>query len=187
MARLLLVLHAPTPRTAELADAIEAGSHDDAIEGVEVVRRGPAEVDADAVLAADALVLLSPANFGYMSGLVKDLFDRTFLHVGGALSDDGSGAPSSGGRLPFGLCVHGRYDTEGGRPQHPVDRPGPAVDPGRRPARGPRRRHRGAPGAGVRAGCHPGRHDRSLRRRRRRGLRHCGRPSDLEASDHVGA
>ncbi len=112
MARLLIVRHAPTAHTRALADALVAGAHDDAIEGVEVVDLPPDEVGADDVNAADGIVVLSPANFGYMAGLVKDLFDRTFLDIGGALSDDGSGAAASG-RTPYALVVHGRYDTEG--------------------------------------------------------------------------
>lgn len=112
MARLLVVHHSPTANTRLLAASIVAGARDDAIEGVEVVDLPPDAVDADAVNGADGLVILSPANFGYMAGLVKDLFDRTFLDIGGALSDDGSGAAAQG-RKPYALCVHGRYDTEG--------------------------------------------------------------------------
>ena len=52
-----------------------------------------------------------------MSGALKHMFDSTFLQIGGALSDDGSaGDPADGGGTagrPFGLLVHGRYDTEG--------------------------------------------------------------------------
>ena len=74
------------------------------------------EVSSDDLLAADGYVLATPANFGYMSGALKHMFDSTFLHVGGALADDGSADESSGGGTsgrPFGLLVHGRYDTEG--------------------------------------------------------------------------
>jgi hypothetical protein len=111
---LLVVRHAPTANTCALGDAVVAGAHDDAIEGVDVRVLAPDATDADDITGADGIVLVLPANFGYMSGLVKDLFDRTFLHVGGALSDDGSaGGAAPQGRLPYALVVHGRYDTEG--------------------------------------------------------------------------
>lgn len=115
MARLLVVRHSPTANTRALADAVEAGARDDAIEGVDVQALSPDDVDAAIVNEADGVVVLTPANFGYMAGLVKDLFDRTFLEIGGALADDGSGSDASGGsgRTPWALVVHGRYDTEG--------------------------------------------------------------------------
>jgi hypothetical protein len=96
-----------------LTEGAVAGAHDDAIEGVDVVVRPALEATADDVVACDGIVLGTPANFGYMSGALKHFFDTTFLRIGGALADDGSGAPATGGRLPFGLYVHGRYDTTG--------------------------------------------------------------------------
>jgi multimeric flavodoxin WrbA len=60
-------------------------------------------------------VLGTTANFGYMSGALKHVFDTTFLQIGGALDPSGAAGESSGrtsGR-PFGLYVHGRYDTTG--------------------------------------------------------------------------
>ncbi len=92
-----------------------AGANDDAIEGVDVVVREALAATADDVLAADGIVLGCTANFGYMSGAMNHFFDSLFLEVGGALSDDGSaaGGTSPGGRVPFGVWVHGRYDTAG--------------------------------------------------------------------------
>jgi hypothetical protein len=72
------------------------------------------EARADDVLAADGFVLGTPANFGYMSGALKHFFDTIFLEAGGALTDDGSaGEGVEGPRRPYGLWVHGRYDTNG--------------------------------------------------------------------------
>ena len=113
MPSLLVVHHSPTPSVAALTDAVVAGASDDAVEGVEVVVRPALEASADDVLAADGLVLGTPANFGYMSGALKHFFDTIFLEAGGALSDDGSAAAAGGGKKPFGLWVHGRYDTTG--------------------------------------------------------------------------
>lgn len=120
MSRLLVIHHSPTKSLRSLTEAVVAGANDDEIEGVEVVvtdaldfARG--EADHQDLLDADGYVLGTTANFGYMSGALKHVFDSTFLQIGGALSDDGSGAESVGAttRRPFGLYVHGRYDTTG--------------------------------------------------------------------------
>ena len=113
MPRLLVVHHSPTPSVSERTDGVVAGASDDAIEGVEVVVRPALEARADDVLGADGYLLGTTANFGYMSGALKHFFDTIFLEAGGALSDDGSAGSSGGGRKPYGLWVHGRYDTTG--------------------------------------------------------------------------
>ena len=111
---MLLVHHSPTPAVQALTEAVLGGAHDDAIDGVEVVVREALLATADDVLGADAYLLGTTANFGYMSGALKHFFDSLFLEVGGSLSDDGSaGSASTGGRKPYGLYVHGRYDTTG--------------------------------------------------------------------------
>ena len=113
MARLLIVHHSPTPAVTALAEAVVAGAHDDAIQNVEVVVRPALEATAADVLAADGYLLGTTANFGYMSGALKHFFDSIFLEAGGALSDDGSAGTTPSGKKPFGLWVHGRYDTTG--------------------------------------------------------------------------
>ena len=80
---------------------------------MEVVVREALEATADDVLGADGYLLGTTANFGYMSGALKHFFDTIFLEAGGSLSDDGSASAASGGKKPFGLWVHGRYDTTG--------------------------------------------------------------------------
>jgi multimeric flavodoxin WrbA len=113
---LLIVHHSPTPSTRSLLDAVLAGAQDDAIDGVDLVARPALEASAEDVLAADGYLLGTTANFGYMSGALKHFFDTIFLEAGGALTDDGSaggGGASTGGKKPFGLWVHGRYDTTG--------------------------------------------------------------------------
>lgn len=111
--RLLVVHHSPTPTVRALTDAVVAGANDDEISGVEVVVVPALEAGAEDVLAADGYLLGTPANFGYMSGALKHFFDTIFLQAGGALADDGSAGSGTGGRKPYGLWVHGRYDTTG--------------------------------------------------------------------------
>lgn len=114
MPRLLVVHHSPTPSMTTLTDAVLAGAHDDDLAGLVVVDRPALETTAEDVLAADAVALGTPANFGYMSGALKHFFDSTFLQIGGALADDGGAGPGRGeGKVPYGLYVHGRYDVTG--------------------------------------------------------------------------
>ncbi|WP_127480599.1 flavodoxin family protein [Nocardioides pantholopis] len=113
MKRLLVVHHSPTPSVAALTEAVLAGTRDEAITDVEVVVRGALEARAADVLEADGYLLGTPANFGYMSGALKHFFDTIFLEAGGALADDGAASAAGGGRKPYGLWVHGRYDTTG--------------------------------------------------------------------------
>ncbi|GGU38221.1 flavodoxin family protein [Nocardioides albus] len=115
MPRLLVVHHSPTRSLQRLTDAVVSGAHDPEIEGVEVVVRPALEATAEDVLAADGYVLGTSANFGYMSGALKHFFDSTFLAVGGALDPSGAAGESEGdtAKRPYGLYVHGRYDTTG--------------------------------------------------------------------------
>ncbi|WP_166140647.1 flavodoxin family protein [Nocardioides ochotonae] len=113
MPRLLVVHHTPTASVQRLAEAVVAGTRDEAIEGVEVVVRPALAASAQDVVEADGYLLGTPANFGYMSGALKHFFDSTFHRAGGALGEDGSAAQVGTGRRPYGLWVHGRYDTTG--------------------------------------------------------------------------
>ncbi len=113
MPRLLIVHHSPTDTLRELTAAVVAGAGDDTIEGVEVVVRAALEANAADVLDADGYLFGTPANFGYMSGALKHFFDTMFLEAGGALSADGSAGASAGEKRPYGMWVHGRYDTTG--------------------------------------------------------------------------
>ena len=117
MRSLLVVHHSPTATLGSLTDAVLAGARHEDISGVEVVVRPALEASAEDVLGADGYLLVTPANFGYMSGALKHFFDSLFLHVGGSLADDGAAgggaAGGTGGRRPCGLAVHGRYDTTG--------------------------------------------------------------------------
>lgn len=116
MPRLLIVHHSPSRSMHAMTEAAVAGAGDPLIEGVEVVVRNALEAEASDVLAADGYVLGSAAHFGYMSGAMKYFFDRTFLEVGGQLDEHGAANEDPVGttaKRPFGLYVHGRYDTTG--------------------------------------------------------------------------
>ena len=78
MKTLLIVAHAPSANTYALRDAATAGARDPAISGVEVVVRNPFDADVPAVRSADAILLGTLENLGYMSGALKDFFDRIY-------------------------------------------------------------------------------------------------------------
>ena len=76
--RLLIVAHAPSPNTQRLRDAVIAGAGSPDIENVEVRARPPLQAGPDDVLAANAIILGTTENLGYMSGALKDFFDRIY-------------------------------------------------------------------------------------------------------------
>ncbi|NMH99854.1 flavodoxin family protein [Pseudonocardia acidicola] len=102
MARLLIVHHTPSPATQEMFDAVLRGATDPEITGVEVVRRAALAATVSDLLAADGVVLGTPANIGYMSGALKHFFDQVYYPT----LDSGRG-------LPYGLYVHGNLGVEG--------------------------------------------------------------------------
>jgi hypothetical protein len=77
--RLLIVAHAPSPNTERLRDALVAGARAPDIEGVEVTALSPFATTPAEVLAADAIILGTTENLGYMSGALKDFFDRCYV------------------------------------------------------------------------------------------------------------
>ncbi len=73
---LLIVAHAPSPRTQLLFDAVVAGAGDEP--AVTVVAKSPFDTGPDDVLSANAIILGTTENLGYMSGALKDFFDRCY-------------------------------------------------------------------------------------------------------------
>lgn len=71
---LLVVAHAPSPNTLRMLDAVLKGARHPDVEGVEVNFKPPLEAGPEDVLVADALILGTTENLGYMSGALKDFF-----------------------------------------------------------------------------------------------------------------
>lgn len=79
--QLLLVAHTPSDNTARLRDAVLRGASASAIENVSVRWVAPLEATPEDVLQADAIILGTTENLGYMSGALKDFFDRCYYPV----------------------------------------------------------------------------------------------------------
>src|SRR5262245_49827900 len=75
---LLIVAHIPSDNTRRLRDAVVRGASNPEISGVELRTLTPFETKPDDVLWADAIILGTTENLGYMSGALKDFFDRIY-------------------------------------------------------------------------------------------------------------
>lgn len=117
-------------RVAHMTDAVCEGANS---VGSEVELRYLPALDAgvEDLLWAQGLLIGTPEHFGYMSGAVKDFFDRTFYPVEGkteglpyaifvSAGNDGTGAVSSIERITLGykwkriadpLIVRGEIDA----------------------------------------------------------------------------
>lgn len=101
-ARLLVVHHTPSMAVREMLEAIVSGAGHPELADVEVVVEPALSATVSDLLAADAVVLVTPANIGYMSGALKHFFDTIYYPCMDATRG-----------LPWGLAVHGNTDTTG--------------------------------------------------------------------------
>ena len=76
--RLLIIAHAPSPNTQRLRDAVIEGAGQAEAVGVEIIAKSPFDTEPDDMLAAQAAILGTTENLGYMSGALKDFFDRCY-------------------------------------------------------------------------------------------------------------
>ena len=76
--RLLIIAHAPSPNTLAMRAAVEAGAQREDINDVAVLVKSPLEAGPDDVLNTHGVILGTTENLGYMSGALKDFFDRSY-------------------------------------------------------------------------------------------------------------
>jgi multimeric flavodoxin WrbA len=76
--RLLVIAHAPSANTQRLLGAVLAGARSPEVDGVEVAQIPPLQAGPEDLLKADAVILGTTENLGYMSGALKDFFDRSY-------------------------------------------------------------------------------------------------------------
>ncbi len=75
---LLIVGHAPSPNTQAMRDKVEQGARSPDIVGVEIITLSPFDTQPGHVIDCDGLILGTTENLGYMSGALKDFFDRIY-------------------------------------------------------------------------------------------------------------
>ncbi|MBA8949526.1 flavodoxin family protein [Actinomadura namibiensis] len=102
MKRLLIVHHTPSPALQAMYEAVRSGAGTDEVGGVEVVSRPALTASAVDALEADAYLLGTPVNLGYLSGALKHFFDQVYYPC---LEETA--------RRPFGAYLHGNNDATG--------------------------------------------------------------------------
>ena len=102
--KLTLIAHAPSPNTVRLKDAVLAGSKHPEVKRVETRWIPPLQTKPDDVLQSDAIILGTTENLGYMSGALKDFFDRCYYPV-----------IEKTEALPFGFFIRAGLDGTGTR------------------------------------------------------------------------
>ena len=111
MKPLVIIANTPSANTLMLRTAVTLGTTETEIETIVLT---PFEAHAEHVLNAGALILGSTENFGYMSGAMKDFFERIYYpcleHTQGLpialyikAGNDGTGALQSMERIITGL------------------------------------------------------------------------------------
>ena len=112
MKHLLIAYHSKDGSTGKMFERVLKGAQHPDIE-IEVRAKLARETVAEDMVWADGIIFGTPENFGYMSGAMKDLFDRTFYPLEGQLEgmpiaifisagNDGTGALTSIRRIGNG-------------------------------------------------------------------------------------
>jgi len=92
----------PSPNTGRLRDAVLRGARHEDIDNVELRALTPFEAGPDDLLWAQAVILGTTENLGYMSGAMKDFFDRSYYPC----LDRTQG-------LPYALYIRAGHDGTG--------------------------------------------------------------------------
>jgi multimeric flavodoxin WrbA len=81
MTKILIVYHSQGGNTQKMAEAVAEGAKE--VKEVEVTLKKAFDIAEEDLIDCDGLVIGSPEYFGTMSGVVKDLFDRTYEKLRG--------------------------------------------------------------------------------------------------------
>lgn len=76
--RLLMVAHCPSENTRKLWNSVSEGVSSIKLENTKFQALAPFDTTPEDVLNADAIILGTTENLAYMSGALKDFFDRCY-------------------------------------------------------------------------------------------------------------
>jgi multimeric flavodoxin WrbA len=121
MTDILVVYHSQSGNTLKMAEAVAHGV--DSIDGARAVLKHVSEASLDDLLECGGLAIGSPEYFGFMAGLIKDFFDRTYeparrdkrifkkpYVVFVSAGNDGRGTVSGVERIALGYPLKKVYD-----------------------------------------------------------------------------
>ena len=77
MAKVLIVYHSQTGNTEEMAQAVAEGAR--SVPGTEVILKHAFDATVDDLIGCDAVAFGTSTNFAYISGGLKDFFDRSLV------------------------------------------------------------------------------------------------------------
>jgi multimeric flavodoxin WrbA len=69
---LLIIAHIPSPNTLKLKDAVLLGAKSNPLQHTLIKYLSPFDTKSEDILAADAVILGTTENLGYLSGTLKD-------------------------------------------------------------------------------------------------------------------
>lgn len=75
---LVIIAHAPSENTRRMLEAIIRGANNPELSDVNVRYIAPLDTRPDDIKAAQAIIIGTTENLGYMAGLIKDVFDRCY-------------------------------------------------------------------------------------------------------------
>ena len=121
MCRILIIYHSQAGHTERMAMSVAAGAR--AVQDVDVVVKRAFEAALQDLIDCDGIAIGSPEYFGYMCGMIKDFFDRTYEGGRGrkevfkkpyvtfiSAGNDGMGALGSIERICIGYQFKKVYD-----------------------------------------------------------------------------
>lgn len=102
--KLVVISHAPSENTKRLLDAVIRGASNHEVSNVDVRYIAPLDTRPEDIKTAQAIIIGTTENLGYMAGLIKDVFDRCYYEC----LENTQG-------LPFTFYVRAGHDGTGTR------------------------------------------------------------------------
>lgn len=76
--KLLIIAHAPSTNTDRMLQGVINGAQHPDLKEVDVQYLTPLDTQVADIISAQAIIIGTTENLGYMAGLIKDVFDRCY-------------------------------------------------------------------------------------------------------------